>query len=141
MQYLGSGFGGIMQNILLENLTMENVATPFFIRLGIRSRPYKKGQYIQLCLLILNDSQKPEKILVKYEGITQEFLIDWNEWGWALITLLKEYDLNSKVDFEIAPAEQNTHLKIAKVYLVYQNFGYTIEPIPYTCCNSYSGSP
>lgn len=38
--------GGMMQNILLENITMENVATPFFIRLGIRSRPFKKGQYV-----------------------------------------------------------------------------------------------
>ncbi len=35
--------GGIMQNIVLENLTMENVATPLFIRIGIRSRPYKQG--------------------------------------------------------------------------------------------------
>ena len=38
--------GGMMQNILLENITMENVATPFFIRLGIRARPYKTGQYV-----------------------------------------------------------------------------------------------
>jgi len=84
----------------------------------------KKGN-LQLFLLILNDSQKPEKVLVKYEGITQEFLIDWNEWGWAPITLLKEYDPDNKVDFEIASAGPDTHLKIAKVYLVYQDFGYT----------------
>lgn len=38
--------GGILQNVLLENLTMENVATPFFIRVGIRSRPYMTGQYV-----------------------------------------------------------------------------------------------
>jgi hypothetical protein len=84
----------------------------------------KKGN-IQLCLLILNDSQKPEKALIKYEGITQEFLIDWNEWGWAPITLLKEFDTDRKVDFEITAAVPDTHLKIAKVYLVYQDFGYT----------------
>ena len=38
--------GGIMQNILLENITMENVATPVFIRLGNRARPFKPGQYV-----------------------------------------------------------------------------------------------
>jgi polygalacturonase len=38
--------GGMMQNILFDNITMDNVATPFFIRLGIRSRPYKPGQYV-----------------------------------------------------------------------------------------------
>ncbi len=38
--------GGMMQNILLDNITMNNVATPFFIRLGTRARPYKPGQYV-----------------------------------------------------------------------------------------------
>lgn len=92
--------------------------------LNFRFEMTKRGS-LQLCLLILNDSPKPEKVLVKYEGITQEFLIDWNEWGWAPITLLKEYGNDRKVDFEIVPEEQNTHLKIAKVYLRYQNVGYT----------------
>lgn len=80
---------------------------------------------LQLCLLVLNDSQKPEKVLVKYDGITQEFLISWNEWGWAPISLLKEYGRNRKVEFEIMAAEPNTHLKISKVYLRYQNIGFT----------------
>jgi hypothetical protein len=84
----------------------------------------KRGS-LQLCLLILTDAPKPEKILVKYEGITQEFLIDWNEWGWAPLTLLREYDTDRKVDFEIMASGQNTTLKIAKVYLRYQNIGYT----------------
>jgi hypothetical protein len=84
----------------------------------------KRGS-LQLCLLILNNSQKPEKVLVKYEGISQEFLINWNEWGWAPLTLLKEYDTDRKVDFEIIASEQNTNLKIAKVYLRYQNIGHT----------------
>ena len=92
--------------------------------LNVQFEITKKGN-LQLCLLILNDSQRPEKVLVKYEGMTQEFLVDWNEWGWAPVTLLKEYDPDSKVDFEIAAAGPNTHLKIAKVYLVYQDFGYT----------------
>lgn len=84
----------------------------------------KKGA-LQLCLLILNDSPKPEKVLLKYDGITQEFLVSWNEWGWAPISLLKEYDKNQKIEFEIIAADANTHLKIAKAYLRYQDIGFT----------------
>jgi len=84
----------------------------------------KKGA-LQLCLLILNQSMKPEKVLLKYDGITQEFLVSWNEWGWAPISLLKEYDKNKKVEFEIVADDPGTHLKIAKVYLRYQDIGFT----------------
>ncbi|MFC2116318.1 glycoside hydrolase family 28 protein [Bacteroidota bacterium] len=80
---------------------------------------------LQLRLLMLNDSQEPEKVLLKYEGITQEFLIDWNEWGWAPITLLREYDTDRKVDFEIVAGKENSSLQIAKVYLYYQNIEHT----------------
>jgi hypothetical protein len=80
---------------------------------------------VQLCLLILNDSIKPEKVIVKYQGITQEFLINWNEWGWAPITLLKEFPTDGKVDFEISAFDQNSHLEISKVYFRYQDIGHT----------------
>ncbi len=80
----------------------------------------KKGA-LQLCILVLNDSPKPEKILLKYDGITQEFLISWNEWGWAPISLLKEYGKNQRIEFKIMAPDQITHLKIAKVYLRYQD--------------------
>ncbi|HUQ66527.1 MAG TPA: glycosyl hydrolase family 28 protein [Flavitalea sp.] len=39
--------GGMMENIALQNMSMENVATPFFIRIGLRARPYKSKQYVQ----------------------------------------------------------------------------------------------
>jgi hypothetical protein len=84
----------------------------------------KRGA-LQLCLLILNQSAKPEKVLIKYEGITQEFTVDWNEWGWAPVSLLKEYDTNKNVSFEILPANGETHLKIAKVYMRYQDVSKT----------------
>jgi hypothetical protein len=84
----------------------------------------KRGS-LQLCLLILNDSSRPEKVLIKYEGIIQEFTINWNEWGWAPITLLKEYPDNQKVNFEIVAIEKNTDLKISKVYFRYQNIAKT----------------
>lgn len=80
----------------------------------------KRGS-LQMCLLILNDSPTPEKVHLKYEGRTQEFSINWNEWGWAPITLLKEYPKDQKVDFEISAERQNTHLKIARIYLRYQD--------------------
>ncbi len=84
----------------------------------------KKGA-LQLCLLILNESPKPEKVLLKYNGITQEFLVSWNEWGWAPISLLKQYEKGEKIEFEIIAADPNSHLKIAKAYLRYQDIGFT----------------
>jgi hypothetical protein len=80
----------------------------------------KRGS-LQLCLLILNSSLKPEKVYIKYEGITQEFTINWNNWGWAPITLLKEYSTNQKIDFEIFATVKNTELKVSKVYFRYQD--------------------
>jgi hypothetical protein len=84
----------------------------------------KKGA-LQLCLLILNTSPKPEKILLKYNGMMQEFWVSWNDWGWAPISLLKQYDKGEKVEFEIVADDPNTHLKIAKAYLRYQDIGFT----------------
>jgi hypothetical protein len=80
----------------------------------------KRGS-LQLCLLILNDISVPGKVLVKYEGISQEFTINWNEWGWAPITLLKEYPKDQKVDFEVIAEGQKTRLKVAKAYIRYQD--------------------
>jgi hypothetical protein len=80
-----------------------------------------KPGYLQLCLLILNDSPVPEKVLVKYQGITQEFLIDWSHWGWAPVSLLKQYDEDQDVHFEIMRADGRGALKISKVYLRYQD--------------------
>ncbi len=84
-----------------------------------------KNKSLQLRLLILNDSPKPEKVLIKYEGIIQEFEVDWNEWGWAPVTLLMEFDTEKKVAFEITASEQDSNLKIAKAYLHYQNIVFT----------------
>jgi hypothetical protein len=91
------------------------------LKIGMSS---KKGA-LQLCLLIMNDSAKPEKVLLTYGGITQEFMVNWNEWGWAPISLLKEYNNNETIEFEITAADANTHLKISKVYLRYQDIRFT----------------
>jgi hypothetical protein len=89
---------------------------PFSIDLNIT----KRGP-LQLCLLVLKSSTLPQKLYLKYEGKTQEFVISWNEWGWAPISLVKEYEKDTKVHFEISAEGLTTDLKIAKVYLRYQN--------------------
>jgi hypothetical protein len=88
--------------------------------LNFKMEMTKRGS-LQICLLILNDSPKAEKVLIKYDGITQEFTINWNEWGWAPVTMLKEYPADKDVDFEILPAEKDSHLKIARVFFRYQD--------------------
>jgi hypothetical protein len=80
----------------------------------------KRGS-LQLCLLILNNSEKPGKVIVKYEGLTQEFDISWNDWGWAPITLLKEYPEDKKVEFEIYAVDKASDLKLSRVYVRYQD--------------------
>jgi hypothetical protein len=80
----------------------------------------KRGS-LQLCLLILNENPAPGKVIVKYEGVSQEFMINWDEWGWAPITLLKEYPKDQKVDFEVFAEGQNTKLRVAKAYIRYQD--------------------
>ena len=84
----------------------------------------KRGS-LQICLLILNESQKPAKVLIRYQGVTQEFTVDWSEWGWAPVTLIKEYPTDEKIDFEISAADQTSDLKIAKVYFRYQDVNKT----------------
>lgn len=101
----------------IKGLTAMNLKTgPFKFNMNMT----KRGS-LQLCLLILNESAKPGKALIRYQGITQEFTIDWNEWGWAPVTLLKEYPADEKVDFEIRAADPACDLKIAKVYFRYQD--------------------
>ncbi|WEK20990.1 MAG: glycoside hydrolase family 28 protein [Candidatus Pedobacter colombiensis] len=103
----------------IQGLTAHDLKNPLKIKLNSR-----KGA-LQLCLLSLNSTKKPQKVLVKYDGIIQEFLISWNEWGWAPISLLKEYQGNEKVEFEIVSVDPNANLKIAKIYLRYQDIGFT----------------
>jgi hypothetical protein len=105
------------QGVSYHGLTSHELRNkPLAVDLAIT----KRGP-LQLCLLVLNDSPKPEKLLLKYEGKTQEFVVSWNEWGWAPISLVKEYDTDTKVHFEITAGDANSTLKISKVYLRYQN--------------------
>ncbi len=108
--------GENIQGLIAHDLKNE----PLNVRLDMT----KRGS-LQLCLLVLNDSPEPEKVIIEYEGVSQEFMVDWNDWGWAPISLLKEYDNDTKVNFKISGENKDPHLKIAKVYLRYQDVGYT----------------
>ncbi len=97
--------------------------------LNDRSLPFnlninKRGS-LQLCLFIRNDAPKSETVYLKYGDVVQEFIIDWNEWGWAPITLLLENKKDEKINFEIFSKEKSSNLKISKVYLRYQNIEHT----------------
>ncbi len=39
--------GGDLENVTINNISMDSVATPIFIYLGNRARPFKKRQYIK----------------------------------------------------------------------------------------------
>jgi len=80
----------------------------------------KRGS-LQLCILSLNNNHIPEKLVVRYEGIRQEFEISWNEWGWTPLTLLKEYPEDKKVDFEIASDDNDADIMVSRIYVRYQD--------------------
>ncbi|HLN54346.1 MAG TPA: glycosyl hydrolase family 28 protein [Bacteroidales bacterium] len=80
----------------------------------------KRGS-LQLCMLVLNQSQKPAKLIVRYEGVTQHFTVNWHDWGWAALTLLKEYPSDKQVDFEILAEDKNQGINISRVYFRYQD--------------------
>ncbi len=63
--------------------------------------------------------------MIKYEEISQEFTVNWEEWGWAPITLLKEFDEEKEINFEIISQDPNSSLKIAKAYILNPNFKFT----------------
>ncbi|HEX7845398.1 MAG TPA: glycoside hydrolase family 28 protein [Chitinophagaceae bacterium] len=82
----------------------------------------KKGSY-QVCLLALNTSASPQKLVVKYGNTSQEFIVNWNEWGWAPVSLLKNLEKDQHIEFTISsPSGQ---VKVARVYLRYQDIGFT----------------
>ena len=84
-----------------------------------------KSGALQLCLLTLNESSKPEKVIIKYGSREQEFVINWNDWGWAPVSLLKGYDKNQPEVFEIRSADPKSAVKISKAYIRYQDIGFT----------------
>jgi hypothetical protein len=102
----------------VKNMTAHDLS----VSLPVTLRMTKKGSS-QLCLLMLNESPVPQKVIIKYGDITQEFMVNWKDWGWAPITLLKQYDKDQQVKFEVSSA--GAGLKVSKVYIRYQDIGFT----------------
>src|SRR6188768_252588 len=102
----------------VKNMTAHDLSAPLPVTLKMT----KKGAS-QLCLLMLNESTAPQKVIIKYGDITQEFMVNWKDWGWAPITLLKQYDKDQQVKFEVSSA--GAGLKVSKVYIRYQDIGFT----------------
>jgi len=83
------------------------------------------GDSFQLCLLLVNETTHPERIKVEYDGISQEFLVDWNKWGWAPITLLRNQSGASNLIFKIDSENTHSTIHLSKVYLRAQDIGFT----------------
>ncbi len=109
---------GVEKGSLVKNMMAHDLSASLPVTLKMT----KKGS-LQLCLLVLNESSTPQKAVIKYDGITQEFLVNWKDWGWAPITLLKYYEKDQQVKFEISAA--GVGLKLNKVYIRYQDIGFT----------------
>ena len=106
---------------LLADAAFDDVETSSKYSSSMSLRTPQDGS-LQLCLLASNTSSAPAKVTVRYEGITQEFFIDWKEWGWAPITLLKQYKKGTEVKFDISTGPG---INISKVYLRHQDIGFT----------------
>ncbi len=108
--------GVIIDGLLARKISEKPVKVEFDI---------EKKLTPQLCLLIKNNSNAPEKIKIKYDKREQTFCVDWNKWGWAPIALTEKFDKNKKVKFIIEPVKENSKLVISKVYLKNLKLGYT----------------
>ncbi len=111
---------GIDKGNIVNGMMAHDLSVNFPLTLKLT----KKGS-MQLCLLVLNESSVPRKVFVKYDGMTQEFLVNWKEWGWAPITLLKHYEKDQEVKFEIMVAEPGNGIKLSRVYIRHQDIGFT----------------
>lgn len=92
--------------------------------LRVQIRVDQKGS-LQLCMLTASESKEPQKLQIKYEGITQEFWVSWQQWGWAPVTLLKQFEPGSMLDVEISGMKNNAPLYVSRVYIRHQDIGFT----------------
>ena len=86
---------------------------------------FEKGKLYQVCLLVKNKNTAPEKIMLKYKNVEQSFIVDWNEWGWAPLTLTMATPVDEKIHFEITAPQSGSSLLISKIYLRHSDIGYT----------------
>ncbi|NCU03981.1 MAG: hypothetical protein GXC73_08340, partial [Chitinophagaceae bacterium] len=109
----------VQQGKEIKDMKAHDLSQPLTVRMDAK----KKGSY-QVCLLSLTESSSPQKVIVKYGTATQEFIVRWNEWGWAPISLMKNLEKDQPIEFTISAAE-GSNVKVARVYLRYQDIGFT----------------
>ena len=105
----------------IDGLTAKDIsASPLKINIDLPD----KGTP-QICLLVKSESKEAQKIKLSYGKIEQVFEVDWDNWGWAPITLSAPHIDNKKIVFKIEAADPLKKLFIAKVYLKSLKLGYT----------------
>ncbi len=118
---ISEGIYEIKKGVIIDGLLARKISEkPVKVEFDI-----EKKLTPQLCLLIKNNSNAPEKIKIKYDKREQTFYVNWNKWGWAPISLTEKFDKNKKVKFIIEPVKENSKLVISKIYLKNLNLGYT----------------
>ena len=84
----------------------------------------KKGE-AQLCLLVRNAKPGIAKLSITYNGIVQEFEVDWQQWGWAPISLLRQFSEGEKTNITIQQTDKAASLQVGKYFIRSVNNGYT----------------
>ncbi len=79
----------------------------------------------QLCILALNNGEHAGNLKINYNGTEQVFPVDWQEWGWAPLTLIETFDKEKDVQFEISQDNSGSDIKISKIFVRYLELGYT----------------
>jgi hypothetical protein len=109
----------VKQGAVIKGMKAHDLSQPLTVSMDIK----KKGSF-QVCVLVLNESAKPQKVKVKYGDTVQEFTVNWNEWGWAPISLLKNLEAGQRIEFTVL-AEPGSSLQVARVYLRQHDVGFT----------------
>lgn len=85
----------------------------------------EKGKEYQVAVLTRNCGAMPAKVMVRYEGVTQEFIVDWDDWGWAPVALSKVFEKDQNLTIEVFSNTPGSYLEISKIYVRSLNLGYT----------------
>jgi len=104
----------------------SNGFTPYKLKQGpvIIHVTVKKGES-QLCLFVQNEKVGINKIRISYDKIVQEFVVDWQQWGWAPISLVKKFSKDEKVNITIEATERESSLVVGKYFVRSVDNGYT----------------
>jgi hypothetical protein len=103
-----------------------NAYTPYKLKAGPINIPVamRKGTS-QLCLWVRNEKPGSSKVRISYDNIVQEFLVDWQQWGWAPISLVKQFSEDEQLNIRIEAAESGSSLCVDRFFVRPQDNGYT----------------